>query len=241
MIKFFRHIRQSMINQNRTKKYLLYAIGEIILVVIGILIALQINTWNEERKNRIFEKEILEQIQSNLFKDKLTLQKIALNFKNAVSSSDNLLKEYWSPTEKDSLKYWLGDIIQFDRFQPLTNAYEVAKSKGLDLISNKQLRFLLGTYYDDEALHAIKSIADIEITFNKDWNPFMLEQVKEFKYKSYAVLEDFSVFNEDTKARRLLIMNRDNYGSGLVRIEMVINTITKIQNLINDELNAFNN
>ena len=52
MIKFFRHIRQSMINQNKTKKYLLYAIGEIILVVIGILIAIQINKWNENRKQK---------------------------------------------------------------------------------------------------------------------------------------------------------------------------------------------
>jgi Family of unknown function (DUF6090) len=50
MIKFFRHIRKSMIRENRTSKYLLYAIGEIVLVVIGILIALQINTKNETRK-----------------------------------------------------------------------------------------------------------------------------------------------------------------------------------------------
>lgn len=50
MIKFFRHIRKRMIKENRVSKYLLYAIGEIVLVVIGILIALQINNWNEQRK-----------------------------------------------------------------------------------------------------------------------------------------------------------------------------------------------
>lgn len=50
MIKFFRHIRQTMIKENRVSKYMLYAIGEIVLVVIGILIALQINNWNEGRK-----------------------------------------------------------------------------------------------------------------------------------------------------------------------------------------------
>jgi len=50
MIKFFRKIRQNMIKENKASKYLLYAIGEIVLVVIGILIALQVNTWNEERK-----------------------------------------------------------------------------------------------------------------------------------------------------------------------------------------------
>lgn len=49
MIKFFRHIRKSIIKENRTSKYLLYAIGEIIFVVIGILIALQINNWNQKR------------------------------------------------------------------------------------------------------------------------------------------------------------------------------------------------
>lgn len=53
MIKFFRKIRKNMIKENRTSKYLVYAIGEIVLVVIGILIALQVNNWNEERKTRL--------------------------------------------------------------------------------------------------------------------------------------------------------------------------------------------
>ena len=59
MIKFFRHIRRSLINQNNMGKYFKYAIGEILLVVIGILIALQINNWNEGRKTHAKELEIL--------------------------------------------------------------------------------------------------------------------------------------------------------------------------------------
>lgn len=51
MIKFFRKIRQNLLSEGKTGKYLKYAIGEIILVVIGILIALQINNWNENRNN----------------------------------------------------------------------------------------------------------------------------------------------------------------------------------------------
>ena len=51
MIKFFRHIRKNLLNEGKTSKYLKYAIGEIILVVIGILIALQINNWNEKKAN----------------------------------------------------------------------------------------------------------------------------------------------------------------------------------------------
>jgi len=49
MIKFFRKIRQNLLMENKTSKYFKYAIGEILLVVIGILIALQINNWNEKR------------------------------------------------------------------------------------------------------------------------------------------------------------------------------------------------
>jgi sensor domain CHASE-containing protein len=66
MIKVFRKIRQNMIKENRTSKYLLYAIGEIILVVIGILIALSINNWNEQRKERQIEQSILKEIRNNL-------------------------------------------------------------------------------------------------------------------------------------------------------------------------------
>lgn len=56
MIKFFRNIRQNLLNEGKTSKYFKYAIGEIILVVIGILIALQINNWNEGRKDHNTEK-----------------------------------------------------------------------------------------------------------------------------------------------------------------------------------------
>jgi hypothetical protein len=57
MIKFFRRIRQRLLSENKFSKYLLYAIGEIVLVVIGILIALSINNWNEDRKNKLAEAE----------------------------------------------------------------------------------------------------------------------------------------------------------------------------------------
>lgn len=66
MIKFFRKVRQKMLTENKFGKYLTYAIGEIILVVIGILIALSINNWNENRKTAIEEKAILESLLENL-------------------------------------------------------------------------------------------------------------------------------------------------------------------------------
>ena len=97
MIKFFRKIRQKLLKENRVSKYLLYAFGEIILVVIGILIALQINDWNEDRKNNNTEQKLLNALQmefeSNL---KILEDNIQLNDSNINNSL--LLGEYTNPT-----------------------------------------------------------------------------------------------------------------------------------------------
>ena len=66
MFKFFRRIRQNLLAENKIRKYLAYATGEVVLVVIGILIALQLNNFNEERKLRIQEKELLNSLQDEL-------------------------------------------------------------------------------------------------------------------------------------------------------------------------------
>ena len=76
MIKFFRRIRQNMIKENRVSKYLLYAIGEIVLVVVGILIALSINNWNIEEQERNEEIE--------------TLKNLRLDFKNTIKELNEL-------------------------------------------------------------------------------------------------------------------------------------------------------
>jgi hypothetical protein len=236
MIKFFRKIRYDLMEKNKTGKYLKYAIGEIVLVVIGILIALQLNNLNENNKNEVFEMEILSQIQENLKSDRLVLIKVEMNFSNAITSSNKILKAEVSQKTEDSIKIWLGAIIQFDRFQPLTNAYEMLKSNGLDRISNKQLRFLLGRYYDDEALRMIKSTNDIEIAFNDHWIPILFEETVEFEFKKSVELKDYSVLLKPSKERNILKLHRDNYASGMYTIKSGIRLIEEIQNLITKEI-----
>src|SRR5210317_2597146 len=69
MIKFFRRIRQQLLSENKFSKYLIYAIGEIILVVIGILIALSINNWNEDRKKGNLERVLLNEAYLSIKQD----------------------------------------------------------------------------------------------------------------------------------------------------------------------------
>ena len=78
MIKFFRNIRRRLLRENRFTRYLIYAIGEIILVVIGILIALQVNNWNEDRKKLNRRTTITYSLVNDLKKDSLFLNSIIL-------------------------------------------------------------------------------------------------------------------------------------------------------------------
>lgn len=78
MIKFFRRIRQSLLTENKFSKYLLYAIGEITLVVIGILIALQINNWNNDKKDRKLEKQYIIGLVNDLKTDSVMLKNLKI-------------------------------------------------------------------------------------------------------------------------------------------------------------------
>jgi len=80
MIKFFRKIRQRLVTENKFSKYFLYAIGEILLVVIGILIALQLNNLNEDRKIEVTRQGYYHQLLEDLNKDKIYIEKTISHF-----------------------------------------------------------------------------------------------------------------------------------------------------------------
>ncbi len=228
MISFFRNIRQSSLMDHKTSKYLKYALGEIILVVLGILIALQVNNWNETRKNNALQRQILEQIKINLLEDKANLEGIKQNGLKAMASIDNILDKEITGKYPDSIKYWLGNVIQFDRFQPLTNAYEVLKSKGLDIIENKDLVFLLGRFYDDKATHIIKAVGDIENVFGDYWLEFLEKNMVSFKFKEFVELRDASIFQNDLEKMNFLKLTQDNYLGSTIYLNEGIQLIDQI-------------
>ncbi len=228
MIKLFRNIRKSLLNEGKTRNYLKYAIGEIILVVIGILIALQVNNWNVHKKDLVFEREILGQIRENLIRDRESLSEINKINKRAVYASNQLLDSIRRMTNPDSIPYWLAAVAQFSRFHPITNSYEVLKSKGLEIITNKKLRLELGKYYDDQVNQAIQDLGDIEYAFNNEWLPLLENHIEEFKFGKIVILDNENAFFRRTRALKFLILNYDNYNACSKDVTKVIGQINKI-------------
>ena len=98
MIKFFRKIRQKLLTENKFSKYLLYAIGEIILVVIGILIALQINNWNEEAKEKRVANSYIQSLRTDFANDVILLGNLIASFDKELTKDLALSKRLSSQT-----------------------------------------------------------------------------------------------------------------------------------------------
>jgi hypothetical protein len=149
MIKFFRKIRKHLLAENKFSKYLIYAIGEIILVVIGILIALQINNWNNDNIERELELNMLSEILTNLEKDVFNFNsKITINEK-AIKNNSAVLEHLILKTPlTDTLRFYYARLTGRGTFEPITVAYENLKSKGINIIRNDLLRISISELYD---------------------------------------------------------------------------------------------
>ena len=111
MINFFRKIRQKRLSENKFRKYLIYGIGEIVLIVVGILLAVQISEWNQDRKNLVEEKLILSRLSNELTTNSKTLSWLlkSLDLKEkTMEQVSSVLKG--KPVENDSL--FLSDLIR---------------------------------------------------------------------------------------------------------------------------------
>ena len=149
MIKFFRKIRYDLMEKNKTGKYLKYAVGEIILVVIGILIALSINNWNENKKLSRVEIGILNEIKSGLEIDLEDLNS-EQNYLRRNFNSQNIVIKWIESSEsfKDSISKHLYNVQMSLQFRYQSAPYETLKQLGVNTIKNDSLRRQISLLYD---------------------------------------------------------------------------------------------
>ncbi|MGB5646716.1 MAG: DUF6090 family protein, partial [Muriicola sp.] len=232
MIKFFRKIRFDLMENNKTAKYLAYAIGEIVLVVLGILIALQLNNHNEILKSKKFEQEIIFLINQNLEQDSIALSARLFEAKLANHYTDSLLAQVANKNYADNLNEWMGKIICFERFQSQSSAFEVLKAKGIENVTDNQLQLELISYYDEYLFSLYKSLEDVEYSFKTDWIPVLKTQFLDFKWRGYSVPIDSKSFFEDKSNIVLFKLFRDNRDGEIEQMEANLKKIAEIRKQI---------
>ena len=154
--------------KNKTGKYFKYAIGEIILVVIGILIALSINNWNENRKSQRVANEIYQNLQTSLVQDSTAVQHIIkLQTKSLNVQKELILKQ----SNQESIEFietnpnqLIKDIqIGVYSFFPKTGIYNsIVSNNGMDLLKSKKIKTALINLYDYQYERQLNMDATIE-------------------------------------------------------------------------------
>jgi hypothetical protein len=188
MIKFFRKIRQKTLTQNNFSKYLLYAIGEIFLVVIGIYIAIQFNNWNIENQNKVVTSNNIELLITSLEKDSLAFKQMQVHIDQDKAKLSNIEFRLNQPTSNlDTLvkivryeyRPFIGKI-NFDN----DNTYDALVQSGEINLFNRELKNELFSLY---SLHKrAKETNNTHFELYIDWVTRLNS-----KYAS-----NFSTFNE---------------------------------------------
>ncbi|MDP3313956.1 DUF6090 family protein [Lutibacter sp.] len=190
MIKFFRHIRKNLLNEGKTNKYFKYAIGEIALVVIGILIALSINNWNEDRKDHLRMRTNIKSIAEDIQADTVLLQSTIALLKQEMEAGRNIIPVMESKNRliQDSLKF----IMDFNSMTttPIINktakTWDFLNSSGnLSEFPDPKLLKMLQEYY--------YGYNEIATNFTNSANPVRLE-LRKLKYELFSDSEHRKFF-----------------------------------------------
>ena len=152
MIKFFRKIRYDLMEKNKTGKYLKYAIGEILLVIIGILIAVSINGWNEDRKLKNEEQSLLKDLKQEMVFNYEALEKVIKQHENSLQAAIEIRALF---SDRDAFdKMTAGEFGQINNRMALNSTYDpqsgilnsLIYSGRLSLFSNKELKYSLASF-----------------------------------------------------------------------------------------------
>ena len=183
MISFFRHIRQNLVNEHKTVKYFKYAIGEFLLIVAGILVALQIQNWNEGRLDRLKEAEYLRNLMVEMNGAKAEFLDDQTSHEAGMVALESLLLQFDNRTASDTeIVDWsrlsLGATPMF--FPPSAVLDDLIASGNLQLISSSELRLAINTYSQEkDRLRFVQEIR-LEEVFNQT-RPFLGSRMNRFK------------------------------------------------------------
>jgi hypothetical protein len=233
MINLFRRIRQKLFAENNFGKYLLYVIGEILLVVIGILIALQIDNINEQNKLQSRQAELLEDLKSDL-NETLTGLNGGIHIDSVALASYRILLQAIENNEPYSVKIDSACtyLIYFHVPRFTNTTYESIKSQGLDLITNDVLKKQIARLYERQFNYLKEDLTETQWSgWNTTTRAYITRYLK-FKDSSTEIMVypvDFERMKEDREFINFLselIVTRSivigEYRQTIAEIEKVI-------------------
>ncbi|MDP5228783.1 MAG: DUF6090 family protein [Cellulophaga sp.] len=239
MIKLFRKIRQNLLNEGKTSKYFKYAIGEIILVVIGILIALNINNWNEVKNNRNAEIKTLSQLSIDLKSNLNEIKDMLDQIIEANTSGKKILNHLDSNEQvTDSLKFWVETFNGRNIFNNANTTYKTIQNNTKNSITNDSLRLKITLMYERD----FDNINKREKVLNEEFFAlYQLELNKNFK-TSPSISKYFENLELEVNTPLNLDQLKTNehyknvligvYNFRLLRIQWLKGTITDLTKLI---------
>lgn len=245
MIKFFRNIRRRLLRENRFTRYLIYAIGEIILVMIGILLAFQVSNWKEDSNNRKMEAQMKADLNSEFHNNLQTLEESIAQYERTEAAIRFLIsKMKASPEElrKYNIDSLLAATVDTYEYHPTQNTLtEILSTGNLKLITNDTLKHRL-LKWSAEFNEINESWLTLD-NFNQDaMIPYLTENVSMRNIDIYSLMaweerspftvEYETIFNDIKFENHLdnLGWAVVNYRSVLVRLEQIIIDIIKLTN-----------
>jgi hypothetical protein len=202
MFKFFNTKRRDLIGQNNLFKYFLYAGGEVILVVVGILIALNINNSNEYRKQRIVEIEILEGIRNDILLDTVDMNGNIRSYQGQIRSDSIILDQLINKRDmtNEFVNYIYNRVFGDMLITLHQSHFDEAKQKGLSIITNKSLRTEISRLYEFDYTNLIQ----LENSF-ESVNSYKLLKDKFLPY--FEQTDDGSIISEESYKKMTLDAN----------------------------------
>jgi hypothetical protein len=167
MLRFFRSLRQRLLTENKFSRYLLYAIGEILLVVIGILIALQVNNWNEERKTKLTADTYKSKLINDLVSDTLNINRLIASGATMQEGIEDYFSAFVSQDlSVDTFLIRSSNVsTSFFRYFPINHTFEDMQNTGNSALLSEEQRQALNELYNEQQFLMViidKSIEDIK-------------------------------------------------------------------------------
>lgn len=237
MIKFFRKIRQRLLNENRFSKYLLYALGEIFLVVIGILMALQINNWNENKKQQKEIQNALMEIKNDLILDQMVLHE-ALNRKNEEYDKQQRVIDILDHKKEmvEDFDKLLGYLMLKRNVEFTKNGFDLLKDMGIGKIEDDDFRIKLTSYYDLSLPRIQAEIDDDTDEFQSIWLPYVREHFTDWLFEAYGTPKDMDSFLNDEYILISLKLNLGNTDGTIEAMEKALLESSELVAMIDEKL-----